>query len=76
MNQPQKKPSKPIYDIGEDVCRVTKEQEERALTQPRKIKDIKIPINFKTLNGLDIENPNNFPNAETIKTVTASVGGE
>lgn len=35
----KKEKSKPIYNLGEDVCRRSKEQAEKTLTQTHKIKD-------------------------------------
>lgn len=58
--------SKAIHNTEEDVCRVTPEQ---AIIKSRKIKDLKILLNLKVLNGKYVEDSRNFPKAKRILTL-------
>lgn len=46
--------SKSIFNTGEDECRVSREQAEKALPQTRKIKDLKYLLNVKEVISKDV----------------------
>lgn len=51
----QKIKSTPHYNTGEVVCRVIPEQADKTITQSRKMKDLKILLNLKEINGKGVE---------------------
>lgn len=57
------------------MCKVSKDQEEMALSQCKKINDLKSLINFNSVDSLDIEDPVIFPKAERFLTVVWSGQG-
>lgn len=55
-----------------DVCRVSKDQEDKAIMQSRKLKKSKSSFKFEKINDLDVKNPKNIPNAKRVLTVVQS----
>lgn len=54
------------------MCRVSNKQCEKSLAHSRKTKDLKILLNFKKVNNMAVENPDNFPNTNRILVVVRS----
>lgn len=64
-----------IFNKVEDVFRVYKDLTDKVLSQSREGKELKITLNMKDINNLDIENHKHFPNANRILTVVRTGQG-
>lgn len=58
------------HGLREDVCCVSVNQAEKALALAKKSKNLKCLLNFKMVNGKNVENPRNIPNTERLLTIT------
>lgn len=57
------------------MCRVTPGQAEKMIKESRKLKDLKILLNIKEVNGKDEEDSRNFLKVKRILTVVRSGQG-
>lgn len=64
-----------IFNKVEEVCRVSKDQAVKGLSQSREGKELKRTLNMKNINNLDIENHKDFPNANRILTAVRTEQG-
>ena len=63
-NKEKKKIGKPRHHTGSNICRVDEEVLDHLhKVQPQLLKDLRVLHNFKEVNGRNVEDPQNFPNA-------------
>lgn len=57
----KKKKSKPIFNTGEDVCRVSKDVEQKALLHAKKNDQLKSSVKLQKMKKLGCRGPKKFP---------------
>ena len=73
----QKKKEKPRHHSGTSICRVDEGALDRLYkVQPQLLKDLRVLHNFKEVDGRNVEDPQNFPNAWITTVIRKGRGSE
>ena len=73
----KKKKEKPRHHSGTSICRVDEGALDRLYkVQPQLLKDLRVLHNFKEVNGRNVEDPKNFPDAWITTVIRKGRGSE
>ena len=73
----QRKKDKPRLHSGSNICWVDEGALDRLYkVQPQLLKDLRVLHNFKEVNGQNVEDPKNFPNARITTVIRKGRGSE